>query len=149
MTSFKFTGGKDLEAALQKLGKTATARNVGLRALKIAAEPIAERARDLAPKDTRDLEESIQVGRAISAFNRAGNRGDYIATFVGIDESVNARLHIYAEAQEFGTEKKPAQPYMRPAWDSEKHKAVDRMAPALWDEIAKANARAAKKAAKG
>jgi HK97 gp10 family phage protein len=147
--SFRFEGGKELEAALRALGKTATARNVGIRALKIAAEPIAEKARLLAPKDERDLEQSIKVGRAISAFQRDGNRGDYIATFVGIDESVDKRLHIYARIQEEGDAANPPQPYMRPAWDSEKHKAVDRMAPALWEEIAKANARAAKKAAKG
>ena len=150
MTSFKFEGGKELEAALMSLGKTVTARNVGARALKLAADPIAVKALVLAPKDERDLEQSIKVGKAIAAFQRDGNRGDYVATFVGIDESVDKRLHIYAAEQENGNPDRgmKAQPYMRPAWDSEKHKAVDRVAPALWDEISKAAARAAKKAAR-
>lgn len=150
VTSFKFEGGKELEAALMELATKATARNVGRRALTTAAEPIAARARELAPKDEHDLEQSIKVGKAIAAFQRDGNRGDYIAVFVGIDESEDQRLHIYAAEQENGNPARnlEAQPFMRPAWDSEKGKAVDRIAPALWDEIAKANARAARKAAR-
>lgn len=148
MTDFKFEGGKELEAALMALSSKVTARNIGTRALKKAADPIAAKARILAPKDEHDLEQSIKVGKAIAAFQRDGNRGDYIATFVGIDESIDRRLHIYAAEQEHGNPARglEAQPYMRPAWDSEKTKAVDRIAPELWNEIVAANARAARKA---
>lgn len=148
--AFKFEGGKDLEAALLNLSTKATARNVGKRGLTKAAEPIAAKARLLAPKDEHDLESAIKVGKAIGAFQRDGNRGDYIAVFVGIDESVDKRLHIYAAEQENGNPDRQleAQPYMRPAWDSEKGKAVELLAPALWEEIAAANARSARKAAR-
>lgn len=148
MSSFKFEGGKELEAALMNLGSRVTARNVGRRALTKAAEPVAAKARLLAPKDEHDLEHSIKVGKAIPAYQRDGNRGDYIAVFVGIDASVDERLVIYAAEQERGNPARnlEAQPYMRPAWDSEKGKALDRIAPDLWDEITAANARAARKA---
>lgn len=148
--SFSFEGGKDLEMALMNLSSKATARNVGRRALTKAAEPIAAKARLLAPKDEHDLETAIKVGRAIAPFQRDGNRGDYIAVFVGIDESVDKRLHIYAAEQENGNPDRQmeAQPYMRPAWDSEKGKAVDLIAPALWEDIAATNERAARRAAR-
>jgi hypothetical protein len=103
----------------------------------------------LAPKDEMNLEQSIKVGpRAIAQFRRSGTRGDYVAVFVGIDESIDARLHIYAPAQENGLKNMPAQPFMRPAWDSEKFQAVDKIAPELWAEITKTTARAQRKAAR-
>lgn len=145
MTSFKFEGGKELEAALFDLGK-ATAKNVARRVLRKAADPIVTKARMLAPKDEGDLEKSIKAGRAIGRFQRAGNRGDEVSVFVGIDESIDRRLRIYAGVQERGNDNNRPQPYMRPAWDAEKYKSVDRIAPELWDEISKAAARAAKKA---
>ena len=149
MSGFRFEGGRELDAALRNLSK-ATARNVGRRALTTAAEPIAAKARVLAPKDEEDLESAIKVGKAIASFQRQGNRGDIVTVFVGIDESVDKRLHIYAEEQEEGNPDRgmAAQPYMRPAWDSEKEKAVERIAPELWAEIEAANARAARKRAR-
>lgn len=148
--AFKFEGGKDLEAALMNLATNATARNVGKRALTKAAEPIAVKAKILAPKDEGDLEEAIKVGKAVAPYQNDGNRGDYIAVFVGIDASVDARLVIYAEEQEDGNPARnlEAQPYMRPAWDSEKGKALERIAPELWADIEQTNARAARKAAR-
>lgn len=148
--AFKFEGGKDLEAALMNLATKATARNVGKRGLTTAAEPIAAKARLLAPKDEHDLESAIKVGKAIGAFQRDGNRGDYIAVFVGIDESVDKRLHIYAAEQENGNPDRgmEAQPYMLPAWLSERQNAVKLIGPALWGEIVSTNERAARKAAR-
>lgn len=148
--TFSFEGGKDLEAALMSLGTKVTARNVGKRALTKAADPIKVKAQLLAPKDEGDLQESIKVGKAVAPFQNDGNRGDYIAVFVGIDDSVDSRLVVYAAEQEKGNPARhlEAQPYMRPAWDSEKGKAAERIAPELWDEIEKASARAARKAAR-
>lgn len=171
-TKFSFEGGKALEAALRKLGKEATARNVATRALKIAAEPIAEKARMLAPVDKGFLRKAIKVGtKANMGRGRTlRSRQDVVYAFVGIEGSVlppkdtktkrNKRktrflqssgsgVAAYSIFVENGTHDTPPQPYMRPAFDSEKENAVKKLAPALWEEIEKAAKRAAKKAAKG
>lgn len=168
---FKFEGGKELEAALRAIEKTATARNIATRALKIAAEPIADEARTLAPEDEGNLREAIKIGtKANMGRGRAlRSKGDTVYVFVGIDGSVlppkeaktrrNKRKSRFLQAGggvaaysifvENGSVSMAAQPYMRPAFDGQKENAVKRLAPVLWDEIAKAAARAAKKSAKG
>lgn len=143
----KFTGGKELEARIKALGNKALARRVAERALKRAAEPIRDKAKELAPKDERNLEQSISIGRAIKAFQRTSS-GDIVRTFVGIDESKDARLHIYASIDEFGTDSHPAQPYMRPAWEAEKMTAFNLLRTTLDEEITKAAARQARKASR-
>lgn len=100
--------------------------------------------------DEHDLEKSIKVSdRAVKGY-RTGNR-DIAEVFVGIDESQDRRLRIYAGEQENGNQARnmPAQPYMRPAWDAEGPRTVERVAEPLWEQIGKAGARAAKKRAKG
>lgn len=142
----EFKGGKELEAALGELAKGA-ARRTAERALKLAAQPIRDEWERLVPEDQGDLKRSIKIGRAIKAMQRT-SRGDVVKTFVGVDESVNARLHIYAEVQEFGNANNEAQPAGRPAWEGQKHNALNRLADDLRAEITKTAQRAAKKAAK-
>lgn len=143
-----FKGGLEIEAALKALGDKGAIKRTAERALKRAAEPIRDKAKELAPKDERHLEESISIGRAIQAFQRTSS-GDVVRTFVGIDESKDARLHIYASVDEFGTESHPAQPYMRPAWEAEKMTAFNLVKDTLDEEIIKTAARQARKRAKG
>lgn len=144
----KFEGGKELEAALKELGNRATAKNVARRALRLAATPIRDEWKRLAPEDDGDLKSAIKIGKAIKSVHSRGNRGDVVTEFVGIDESQNRRLHIYAEVQEFGNENNPAQPAGRPAWETKKMEAFDRLADDLRSEITKATDRAARKAAR-
>lgn len=143
----EFRGGKELEAALAQLGDKGAARRTAERALKLAAQPIRDRWEQLVPEDQGDLKRSIKIGRAIGAFQRS-SRGDIVKTFIGVDESQDARLHIYAEVQEFGNESNPAQPAGRPAWESQRMVAFDRLAADLWAEISKTAERAARKRAK-
>lgn len=132
-----------------ELATKATARNVAERALKLAATPIRDRWEELAPEDQGDLKRSIKIGRAIKSVQKtARGNGDAVTTFVGIDESVDKRLHIYAEVQEFGSDSVPAQPAGRPAWEEKKLEAFNRLADDLRSEIDKAAARAARKAAR-
>lgn len=151
MSKFAFVGGKELEAAIAQLGKVATARNIGRRALTKAGQPIADLASELAPKDEGDLGTAIKVGKAVRPFQKDGNKETEVSVFVGIDQNVDRRLFIYAGEQEHGNPDRgmKAQPFMAPAWDAEKGKTVDRIAPLLWEEIAKAAARAARKRARG
>jgi HK97 gp10 family phage protein len=147
MLKVEFSGGRELEQALQDLGKRTVAKRTAERALKKAAEPIRDRWVQLAPQDQGDLKSAIKIGRAIKSVQKR-LPGEVAATFVGIDESVDRRLHIYAEVQEFGNESNPAQPAGRPAWESQKDVALDRLADDLRSEIEKSKARAARKAAR-
>lgn len=142
-----FKGGRELEAALKELGDKGAARRTAERALKLAAEPIRDRWEELVPVDQGDLKNSVKIGKAIKSFQRT-SRGDVVKTFVGIDESVNRRLHIYAEVQEFGNNNNPAQPAGRPAWEEKKHEALDRLADDLRNEIVQTAERAARKRAR-
>lgn len=147
MITVDFKGGKELEAALKELGDKGAARRTAERALKAAAQPIRDRWEELVPEDEGDLKRSIKIGRAIKSVQKL-SRGDTVMTFVGIDESQDRRLHIYAEVQEFGDSKRQAQPAGRPAWESQKGVALDRLADDLRAEIIKTAERAARKRAK-
>lgn len=159
----EFKGGKELEAALRELGNRVTAKNVGRRALIQAAEPIRDVARALAPDDPatgagKYLRESIKVA--------PGKRssGDRIWALVGIDAEVDPAVDkprkngsgTYRDAgvagvaaiMEFGAPASgiPAQPFMRPAWESQKAATPQRVADGVRAEVDKAAARAARKA---
>jgi HK97 gp10 family phage protein len=143
----KFEGGREIEAALKDLGDQGAAKRTAMRALQLAAEPIRDRWEELAPIDDGDLKASIKIGRAIKAFQKRSS-GDVVMTFIGIDESVNAKLHIYAEANEFGTSSITAQPAGRPAWEMEQMTAFNRLREELWSEIDKTSKRLAKRRVK-
>ncbi len=143
----EFKGGRELEAALKNLGDKGAARRTAERALKLAAQPIRDDWERRVPEDEGDLKRSVKIGRAIKSFQRT-SRGDVVKTFVGIDESQDPRLHIYAEVQEFGSGNVEAQPAGRPAWESQKFVALNRLADDLRAEIAKTAERAARKRAR-
>ena len=63
--SFKFAGAKELEKALQDLGK-ATAKNTTRRALKKSAQIVADEAQILVPVDQGELMDSIKVSNCNS-----------------------------------------------------------------------------------
>lgn len=144
----KTTGFAELDANLKSLGDRGAIRRTSERALKLAAEPIRADWEHLVPVDKGDLRASIKVGRAIKSEQKRGNAGSLVTTFIGIDESVNKRLHIYAEVQEFGTSRVPAHPAGRPAWEANKGKTIERIGQTLADEIVKTAGRQARKAAK-
>ena len=53
-----------------------------------------------------------------------------------------------AHLQEFGTRHHPAQPFMRPAFDAEGRKTLDRLATEMWADIERTAARQARRAAR-
>lgn len=150
------TGGKAVEAALGQIAKESTRRSIAIRGLTKAAAPIADRARQLAPKDEGDLEQSIKVsptaylaGKKSKRGGNGGNFGDIVEVFIGIDASVNKALPIYAPINEFGDDPRPKQPFFRPAFDQQGERALDLMISETAAETEKAIARAARRAAKG
>lgn len=145
----KISGLKELDRALGQLPKS-TAKATLRRVLRDAAEPVARLARQKAPKDEYHLYESIDVStrlnrRQSQLHRKEGNRA-FQEMFIGTNNPAGVQ-------QEFGNQHHIAQPFMRPAWDTEKGPTLDRIANSLWFEIDKSAKRlariAARKAAKG
>lgn len=160
--SVKASGFKELDAALALLPQAAAKRTLQ-RTLVKAAQPLKEAASASAPKDTGYLSESISVGtrlgnnvgkaeyaavmrgggskaKASSALRdarRAASGGTFAFVFVGPRKAKSKREAIKAMVQEFGSIKQAPQPYMRPAWDSEKMNALSICRKELSSEIIK------------
>ncbi len=170
--SMRVEGFKELESALLDMSR-ATARNVAIRALRRAAEPVREQAERLAPVRQGNLALSIvaspraknSVGKAEYAAAMAGGLGKDAAVSAMraarrsakgsssiVEVHVGPRTGVgvirYAHLIEFGSSQMPAQPYMRPAWDGQKDNALGRLRDDLATEIKKAVARAERRAAR-
>lgn len=141
----KFEGGRDIERAMKELGGHAASKRLGRRVLKKAAEPVRDKAKRLARREEGILQDAIEVGTRISGRARGviGKEADgTVRVFVGIDQGAPQEVNIYSQVEEF------RHPFMRPAWDSEGRKSIDRIAPLLWDDIQRTSARLAKKRAR-
>lgn len=137
----KVEGLRELERALKELPR-ATGKNVLRRALTKAGAPIEADAERLAPVRTGHLVQSIGTGRKLTRRQRKQHRPESpVEVFVGAAEP---KAHL----QEFGTGAGPAQPFLRPAFDSNKMRALDMVKTELATEIEKARARLARKAAR-
>lgn len=142
--TIKIEGLRELEDALRELPK-ATGKLVLRRALIKAGEPVRAAAEALAPvpKDgsTPHLKPSITVSQKLSRRQKQLYRAESpVEVFIGPAPLPEAHL------QEFGSSVNSAQPYMRPAWDTEKNAVLDSVKKDLTDEIEKARQRLARKA---
>lgn len=165
VATFKLEGFKELDRALGELPKR-TGKNALRRTLRKAAEPILGEMKSAAPKDTGRMVSKIAESGKLTANERNGD----VAEFIGIGEdgqkvfgkqaARNAvTIHVGATGKkqnspvpmwvEFGTAEMPANPFMRPAWESNKNKALNIIKVELKGEIEKAAKRYAKKLAKG
>lgn len=137
----KVEGLKELDRALGEL-KVTTARNIARRSLKQVLEPMAEAARQGVAQDrTGALRASIGItsGRPKG---RNYKRQDRIEVHMGPGQQPQGIQ------EEFGNRHQGPRPFMRPAWEKEKHGALDSLAGVLGEEIDKAAQRAARKAAR-
>lgn len=135
----------ELQTALREL-PDATARNVLRRVAKDALEPIAQRARQLAPVDRGALIFSIGVNNKLTRRQRSqADKGDPndVVMYAGAGGLPQAHM------MEFGTVDIPPRPFLRPAWDEGKDRLMQSIKDSLWKEIEKAANRAARKAGKG
>lgn len=139
--SVKVEGLSELIAGLEELTK-ATATNVQKRALKEAAAPIEADAKLKAPRLTGLLQRSIDIGSKLSPRQRSSPKLSKVEVYVG---PPSMERGIVAE---FGSVKQSPKPFMRPAWDANKTKALATIKDNLKTEIDKAAQRAARKAAK-
>jgi len=167
------SGFRELDKALGELPK-AVARNVLRRVLTKAAQPVADMASSLAPKDKGELSSSVKVGtktgnktgkaeyaaamkaglgkgealKALRSARRgAAGRGFFAEAFVGPTKAKSKKDAIKRIVQEFGSVNQPGQPYLRPAWDAQKHAVLERIKAGLGPEITKTAKRLAKRRA--
>ena len=155
--------------------KRATQKAVLRRAGLAALQPMAAIAAALAPKDTGKLSNDIAVSAraggssiglaefgavlrgggskaeartALRNARRGAAIGDhevelYMGPVAGTKDDA-----IKAVVQEFGSSNQPPQPYLRPAFDTDKYALLQRLRPLLWAEIEKTLARTAARAAR-
>jgi HK97 gp10 family phage protein len=144
--TYHVEGLKELEAALNGLRhefnlSRASTKNTVKRALIEAAKPIELAAEAKAPVDVGHLKRSITSGKPLSRHLRSGYaKGSELEIFVGPSSLPQAIT------QEFGTSDHPAQPFMRPAWDSNRMRALNSITKSLANQIEKTRARLAKTA---
>jgi hypothetical protein len=153
----KLRGFRELERALaEELPKT-TARGVLTRTGKAAMEPLRLRMAQLAPFDPLDrdadgkhLNETIvtKPANAKQARQLGTARQQGVVILTG-PAPAGKRARSNAGWQERGTSKMGAHAYARPAADAEGPKVIETVKDHLADQIGKAKARIAKKAAKG
>jgi HK97 gp10 family phage protein len=146
--SIKVEGLKECEEALADFMETfstsrATGKNVVKRALINVGQPIADDAAASAPVRRGSLKAGIAAGRPLSKRQRGLHKPQ-----AAVEVFVGAGPHPQAHLQEFGTAKHAPQPFLRPAVDHNIGRATERFAAVLKEEIEKATARAARKAAR-
>lgn len=162
----KLDGLRELDTGLAHFKKS-TQAGILSRVLKNAAKPVADKARELVPKDTHELENSIAVavvksnaGKAAyheamvagatkteaAAAARAANR---TAAGAGAKANVIVGTPLFrAHLTEFGTVKAPAQPFLRPAFNAKSGEVLSVIKAELGREIAATAKRIAKKKVK-
>lgn len=144
----KLAGLRELDKALSALPKT-TGKAVLRRVLKKAAQPVADAAESMAPREEGFLAGSIGVSTKLTSRQRSQHRKMFRNDKASVEMFVGAGGLPQAHNQEFGNELHGPQPFMRPAWDGHKMQVLDSIKADLSEEITRAAARLAKKAAKG
>ena len=124
MVTLTFTGGKELAEALDKLSlrkQGALLREV----LAEAGEPIRRTARAIAPRraPAPDIADNIVISRAQTT--------DQAAVKIG-----PAKGFAYGLPLELGTHRMSAHPYLRPAFEANRDRALEIVREALWRELA-------------
>lgn len=146
----KLEGLRELDAAFGEYidefdVSKATAKNVIKRALIDALVPMADLAESLAPVLTGRLRDSIVEGTKLTSrqarLNRQRDDKSFVEVFMGPNDQA-------AVPQEFGTFDQPAQPFMRPAFETEAEATLGRVRGAVTVQLDKATVRAQRKALK-
>lgn len=170
-STVKIEGLKDVDANLGLLSK-ATGRNVLMRVLTRAGQPIAERASELAPDDpdtgSPDLHTSIVVSPSLrnptgkaeyaAVLSEGGTKAEAVqalrdarraggASFAEMFVGPTADQH-HAHLQEFGTQHHAPQAFLRPAFDEKGPEALNIIKDELAGEVDKAVSRMRKRQAK-
>lgn len=143
--SVEVKGLRELAAALRALPRELGAKGGGpLRAAIFqSAKLIRDEARRLAPEDTGNLKRNVIAARMRKV--RQGTEGYFVEgrRKKRGKRKASAKLNdaYYAMMIELGTEKMKSQPFIRPAFESTKHAAVEAFRKAFAAAIARAAAK--------
>lgn len=162
----EIVGLKELEDELDQLSKSA-GKGVLRRSLKKAAQPMADKAMAMVPRDKGSLAASITVSTKLAKRQGKIHRKLFKDTRASVEMFVGPSYDLgkggrHGHLVEFGTAphlnkgkfagtRHPGtspQPFMRPAFDEDGDALLDRLGKLLWEEVAKAIGRAERKAAK-
>lgn len=127
VVSMKWTGGKELLAALQQLPQR-VGKRFQREALVHAAEPMAKAMSSHAPRGNPhppNLKDEILI--------RNSRGADAQETVIAVGPSTRA---FYGGLQEFGTAHHAAHPFARPAFDEKAQEALRRFADDCWVSLA-------------
>lgn len=145
MITFKLEGLEQTVSNLSDMTK-ATQRNVVKRVLLAAGEPVARDAAQIAPHRSGRLAFSITNSTQLTRRQSRGAKINEVETYIG-PAGGNGALN-YASFVEFGTIDTPAEPFMRPAWESNRGIVLGLIHSGLQIEVERAAARAARKVAR-
>lgn len=147
----KLQGFSELEDELEKLSK-ATGKGALRRALKKAAQPLADLMRQMAPRG-HDGEGRIPMADTIAVSTKLSRRQAGLHRRMFRDDRAAVEMFVgpgpdpAAWNQEFGNINHGPQSFARPAWDSDRDALLKRLGDELWTEVQKTVARAEKRAA--
>lgn len=146
----RFEGGREMERQLAQL-KRATARAAARRAIRKTLEPVRAGA---AARSTRF---AYAIGARLHKAERRRARSDFVSNvvtqYVGPTHADGGHAPL-APIFEFGTGPRfqedgrfvgaiAPEPALRPAWDAEKPRMLERLGALMWEEIQRTLARAA------
>jgi len=148
--SFTITGGRELAARLNELGEDVR-KKVIRSAVTAAAQVVKKRAKEIAK--TKGIEDTGALIRNIAGKVEKQRSPDYVQINIGVrhgqikDEKKAARKQgravktvddpWYWWQHEFGNSKKAARPFIRPAFEESKEKALEVMTERVRQRLAK------------
>jgi HK97 gp10 family phage protein len=145
--SVSLQGSDDLRKRLLELPK-ALSTTVQRKALIAGAEPIRAHAASLAPRDPMSsgphLADNIVIGvppkRKLAMAGLSSAEADVAGEggIVEVGPALQPSDHFYGYLQEFGTVRHQAQPFMRPAFDTQARASLNLVLSSLWTAIRKA-----------
>lgn len=142
VTTVRVAGLKELGERMKGVSEDVN-RRIGRAAVAAGAKVIADSARTKAPVDTGNLRKNIITKRLPPGESQLTS--EYIVTvrkgkITKKQKDRGIKDAFYGRFVEFGTAKTPAQPFLRPAYDENKEKAVEAIKERIATRLAKVGA---------
>ena len=138
--NFTITGGRELAARLNELGEDIR-KKVIRSAVTAAAQVVKKRAKEIAK--TKGIEDTGALIRNIAGKVEKQRSPDYVQINIGVRHgkpkkgAKNQDDPWYWWQHEFGNSKKAARPFIRPAFEESKEKALEVMTERVRQRLAK------------